>query len=69
MMKKQAYIILVHKNPNQLNRLLKMLDNENIDIFLHIDKKSEYLFDYELLKKSVVKSELFFVKSRSFGRT
>src|SRR5690349_19868300 len=37
----QAYIILVHKNPNQLFRLLKRIDNENVRFFIHIDIKSD----------------------------
>lgn len=37
---KFAYMIMAHNNPNQLNILLKLLDYEENDIYLHIDKKS-----------------------------
>ncbi len=36
---KIAYIVQCHKNSNQLNLLLKTLLDENVDVFLHIDKK------------------------------
>lgn len=44
-----AYLIIAHKNENQLKKLLQLLDNKNNDIFIHIDKKaalSMRLFDY-----------------------
>ena len=34
-----AHIIMAHKNPNQLLRLVKRLEHPNSDIFIHIDKK------------------------------
>ena len=34
-----AYIILAHKNPLQLKRLLKSLSYECVDFFIHIDKR------------------------------
>lgn len=37
---KFAYMIMAHKNPIQLSILLKLLDYEENDIYLHIDKKS-----------------------------
>jgi hypothetical protein len=36
---KKAYIILAHKNPEQLHRLIKRLDDNSSTFFLHIDKK------------------------------
>lgn len=36
---KLSILILAHKNINQLSRLLKQLSHNNIDIFIHIDKK------------------------------
>ena len=35
-----AYIILCHKNPNQINHLVNELITKNSDVFLHIDLKS-----------------------------
>lgn len=37
---KFAYMIMAHNNLNQLCRLLKLLDDQENDIYLHIDKKS-----------------------------
>ena len=44
---KQAFLILAHKNFNQLNKLISILDNEKTDIFIHIDSRSS---EYELPK-------------------
>jgi len=38
---KKAYIILVHKNPKQLYRLIKMLDDELSHFFIHVDKRAD----------------------------
>ena len=54
-MKKHAYLIMAHTQPELLKKLLQMLDNERNDIYLHIDCKAK---DYPLdevaavLKKS-----------------
>lgn len=37
---KVAILLMVHKNVNQINRLLNTLNHPNCDIFIHIDKKS-----------------------------
>lgn len=37
---KHAFLIMAHKNFDQLDELLRLLDHERIDIFLHVDKKS-----------------------------
>lgn len=50
---KIAYIILAHKNPLQVVRLIKKLNEPQHGFFIHIDKKSErFVFDliYEELK-------------------
>lgn len=36
---RHAYLLMVHNNFEQLIILLKLLDHENNDIFIHIDKK------------------------------
>lgn len=36
---KIAYLILVHKNPKQLVRLIESLQNDNDTFFVHLDKK------------------------------
>lgn len=39
---KKAYIILAHKNAQQLKRLIEQLDEENAMFFLHIDKRTSF---------------------------
>ena len=54
-MKKHAYLIMAHTQPELLKKLLERLDDERNDIYLHIDSKAE---DYPIsdvaavLKKS-----------------
>lgn len=46
---KIAVLMLVHKNKSQVLRLLSAMRHENIDFFLHIDKKCDWdLSDLEL---------------------
>ena len=52
---KHAYLIMAHSNWTILRLLLCLLDYENHDIFLHIDKKSKDRIPrdlFEVLKKS-----------------
>ena len=37
----QAYLIIAHKNLEQLKKLLKLLDYSKNDLYIHIDKKAE----------------------------
>lgn len=37
---KVAILLLAHKNEDQLRRLISALRHENVDIFVHLDKKS-----------------------------
>lgn len=36
---KNAVLIIAHKNKNQLLRLIKTLDDKELDVFVHLDKK------------------------------
>ena len=36
-----AFLIIAHNNFNQLKKLIKLLDANNHDIYIHIDKKSK----------------------------
>ena len=58
--KKHAYLIIAHNNFNQLKKLIKLLDDERNDIFLHIDKKCNS--DLEQLKGLTKKSKVTFTK-------
>lgn len=40
-MSKTAILIQCHKNPEQVNLLLKALQHSDIDIYVHVDKKSD----------------------------
>ena len=50
-MKKHAYLIIAHTQPELLKILLKMLDDERNDIYLHIDSKAK---DYPLEEVAAV---------------
>lgn len=49
-MSKQAFLIQCHKNPEQVNMLLNSLQHPDVDIYLHIDKKSD--IGSEIIKTS-----------------
>ena len=38
---RHAFLIIAHNNWNQLKKLIQLLDAENHDIYIHIDKKSK----------------------------
>jgi hypothetical protein len=50
-MKKHAYLIMAHTQPELLKKLLSMLDDERNDIYLHIDSKAK---DYPLQEVTAV---------------
>ncbi|NES18035.1 MAG: beta-1,6-N-acetylglucosaminyltransferase [Symploca sp. SIO3E6] len=62
---KIAYIILVHKNPQQLIRLINRLDVEESTFFVHIDKKTNqdiYQEIYEFINKN---SNMFLLQRKN----
>lgn len=58
---KHAYLIMAHNEPYILEKLLKLIDDERNDIYLHIDKKWKN-FDFEYFKSVVKKSRIYFTK-------
>ncbi|WP_279155155.1 hypothetical protein [Thomasclavelia cocleata] len=48
---KIAFLILCHKNPMQINYLIDMLDDKDVDFYLHVDKKSNII--NEIKKKTI----------------
>ena len=60
-MKKHAYLIIAHTQPELLKILLQHLDNERNDIYLHIDSKAK---DYPLeeVKAVLKKSKCIFTE-------
>ena len=59
-MNKQAFLIMYHNDYYILERLLKQIDSENFDIYLHVDKKVKN-FDFEYTKKILKKSKIYFI--------
>lgn len=51
---KHAFLIMAHKNFNQLTKLLQLLDNPDVEIFLHIDIRSSK-YELPILKYSKIK--------------
>ena len=43
-----AHLIMAHKNPSQLARLIKKLEHPEADFFIHIDKKVDITAFLEL---------------------
>lgn len=60
---KHAYLILAHNNYYILERLIKLLDDERNDIFIHVDKKIDG-FDEQYFLSQVKKSSLHFIQPR-----
>lgn len=60
-MNKHAYLILAHNNFYILEKLLKLLDYEKNDIYIHIDKKVKD-FDFYHYSRLVKKSTIRFVR-------
>lgn len=47
---KHAVLILAHNNPNQLARLVNVLDSDSFDFFIHVDQKAPI----DLFKAAVI---------------
>ncbi len=58
---KHAFLIIAHRNWNQLVFLLKQLDDERNDIYIHIDSKVNNI-PYKLINSSVKKSNIKVLK-------
>lgn len=55
---KIAFLILCHKNPNQINKMINTLDDEDVSFYLHIDKKSG-------ISNKIIKKENVFILDES----
>lgn len=44
-MMKVAFLMQCHKNPEQINLLLEVLNHPMVDVFVHVDKKSQAIKD------------------------
>lgn len=61
---KHAYLIMAHKEPYNLQKLIELLDDDNNDIYIHIDIKSTILHKEEIVKWCS-KSNIYFVQQTS----
>ena len=59
-MLRHAYLIAAHDKPAQLMTLLRLLDDPQNDVFLHVDKKAKW-FSAETLSACVKRASLTFV--------
>lgn len=58
---KFAYLIMAHDNQKQLLNLLRLLDQPENDIYLHIDRKSKD-FDFEIVNDCIKKADFHVYK-------
>lgn len=63
---KHAYLIMAHNNFDVVAAFLRILDSEDNDFYIHINKKIKS-YPESLLKDSVHNSKLFFVPRVSVG--
>ena len=56
-----AHLILTHKNPAQLERLLKALDHPAFDLYVHLDKKAD-ITPFQYLAN---RPRVFFLRNRT----
>lgn len=55
---KQAYMVMAHQDDLTFRTLISMLDNENNDIFIHMDKKNK-TYKMEEIEIMVKKSSVY----------
>ena len=58
---RHAFLIIAHNNWEQFKKLVQLLDAENHDIYIHIDKKSNIM---DFLRVKTDRSNLFFLEER-----
>ena len=58
---KIAYLILAHKNPRHLQRLINALQYDNTAFFIHVDAKVNNLDEFKLFKSF---DNVYFIKRR-----
>lgn len=58
---RHAFLIMAHENTATFQTLLRQLDHEKIDIFIHMDSKNKY-YDTELITKTAKYARIFHVQ-------
>ena len=56
-----AHLILIHKNPLQLERLINAIEHKNFDFYIHVDLKT----DIEPFLYLSARRNVFFIKKRT----
>ncbi|OXA81460.1 Core-2/I-Branching enzyme [Flavobacterium aquidurense] len=59
------YILLVHKNPAQVKRLITKLNDDNVNFYIHVDKN----VNIDFFKKQIIGQNIFFIpdNKREYG--
>lgn len=57
---KHAYLLIVHEYNYVLETLIKCLDNEKNDIYIHVDRKTKE-FPFKKLERCIKKSKIIFI--------
>lgn len=60
MKRKHAYLIMAHNDFEVLSEILKELDHERNDIYVHVDAKTG-IYPKEILKESIVHGRIYFI--------
>ncbi len=60
-MSRHAYLIIVHSDPNMLEKLVESIDDSRNDIFIHVDQKTDINL-YSAVKTQ--KANLKFIDNR-----
>lgn len=55
-----AHLIIAHKNPEQIERMIKRLQHPDFDFYIHVDKK----VDIELFSNLKFLPNVYFIKNR-----
>lgn len=63
--KKLAVLLLVHKNTEQVKRLVNKMDDDNIDVYIHCDKRWNTGFE-ELKKFFQSKNNIYIIEDRVY---
>jgi len=68
---KLAYLILVHEQPNHFSRLVKALDDEGVNFYIHLDsKKNEFEYNnFEKMDNMTFLSDRIGVNRSGFSLT
>mgnify|MGYP003242190134 CR=1 FL=1 len=65
---RHAFLIIAHNNWWQLKQLIQLLDAENHDIYIHIDKKSISFSEKGFLNLTFKSKVYFFQEYEVLGR-